>query len=94
MAFRYNKLKQNQDIDLSEYDYDDSIFNNEDPKITELKRIISELPEPQRRVILIYAELASYHKVSDLLNVSQPTIANIVKDIRKHIYKAYGSNHF
>ena len=59
-----------------------------------LKQIVSQLPEPQRRVILIYASTASLKKVAELLNVSQPTIANIVKEIRRKIYKEYGKSHF
>ena len=70
------------------------MFTEEDERITKLKQIVSQLPEPQRRVILIYASTASLKKVAELLNVSQPTIANIVKEIRRKIYKEYGKSHF
>jgi RNA polymerase sigma factor (sigma-70 family) len=94
MAVRYERLKQNKEIDLQDFEYAYDMFTEEDERITELKRIVSELPEPQRRVILIYASTASLKKVADLLNVSQPTIATMVNEIRQKIYKQYGKSHF
>lgn len=94
MAVRYERLKQNKEIDLQDFEYTYDMFTEEDERITELKRIVSELPEPQRRVILIYASTASLKKVADLLNVSQPTIATMVNEIRQKIYKQYGKSHF
>lgn len=94
MAFRYDRLKQNKEIDLQDFEYTYDMFTEEDERITKLKQIVSQLPEPQRRVILIYASTASLKKVAELLNVSQPTIANIVKEIRSKIYKEYGKSHF
>lgn len=94
MAVRYERLKQKKEIDLKDYEYVYDMFTEEDERITELKRIVSELPEPQRRVILIYASTASLKKVADLLNVSQPTIATMVNEIRQKIYKQYGKSHF
>lgn len=94
MAFRYDRLKQNKEIDLQDFEYTYDMFTEEDERITKLKQIVSQLPEPQRRVILIYASTASLKKVAELLNVSQPTIANIVKEIRRKIYKEYGKSHF
>lgn len=94
MAFRYDRLKQNKEIDLQDFEYTYDMFTEEDERVTKLKQIVSQLPEPQRRVILIYASTASLKKVAELLNVSQPTIANIVKEIRSKIYKEYGKSHF
>lgn len=94
MAFRYDRLKQNKEIDLQDFEYRYDMFTEEDERITKLKQIVSQLPEPQRRVILIYASTASLKKVAEILNVSQPTIANIVKEIRSKIYKEYGKSHF
>lgn len=94
MGFRYDRLKQNKEIDLQDFEYTYDMFTEEDERITKLKQIVSQLPEPQRRVILLYASTASLKKVAELLNVSQPTIANIVKEIRSKIYKEYGKSHF
>lgn len=75
------------DIDkiLEEYKPDNSLFAEEDEKINKLKNIIYSLTEPEKRIILLYAELGTFRKLGKELGVSTSSAYLKIKDIRNKI---------
>lgn len=75
------------DIDkiLEEYKPDNSIFTEEDEHINKLKNIIYSLTEPEKRIILLYAELGTFRKLGKELGVSTSSAYLKIKDIRNKI---------
>lgn len=75
---------------IEKYSPIDSIFNEEEEKVTRLKDIVyNDLDEVDRRVILMYAELGSLRKLATELNVSATAIYKRIKEIRQKIYQFY-----
>ena len=75
------------DIDkiLEEYKPDNSLFTEEDENINKLKNIIYSLTEPEKRIILLYAELGTFRKLGKELGVSTSSAYLKVLDIRNKI---------
>ena len=75
------------DIDkiLEEYKPDNSLFTEEDEDINKLKNIIYSLTEPEKRIILLYAELGTFRKLGKELGVSTSSAYLKVLDIRNKI---------
>ena len=73
-------------MDFREYDYNSSIFNEEDFKISKLKWIIAnKLSQSDRTILLLYCELGSQRKVGKMLGVSGSTVNIELKRIRKQV---------
>lgn len=73
---------------IEDYAPDDDIFNEEDEKIHTLKHIVYDiLTEPDRRILLLYAEVGNYRDLGAELKVSASTAFLRIKQIRKIIYK-------
>ena len=73
-------------MDFREYEYNDSIFNEEDFKISKIKWIVeNKLSQSDRIILLLYCELGSQRKVGKMLGVSGSTINIEMKRIRKKI---------
>lgn len=77
--------KINIDKILEEYKPDNSLFTEEDEKINKLKNIIYSLTEPEKRIILLYAELGTFRKLGKELGVSTSSAYLKVLDIRNKI---------
>ena len=78
------------DIDIEtiekEYEYNNSIFNEDSPQINRIKYIINhELNDIDKRILIIYAECSTYRSTAKKLNVSVGTIRNRIISIRKKI---------
>lgn len=75
------------DIDkiLEEYKPDNSLFTEEDEYINKLKNIIYSLTEPEKRIIIMYAELGTFRKLGKELGVSTSSAYLKVLDIRNKI---------
>lgn len=69
----------------SEYQPHFDIFTEEDNKTYQLKRIINELNDTDRRIMLMYTELQSQRKLGEALGVSTSTANILVKRIREEI---------
>lgn len=84
-----NKLKGFNIYDIEdEYAPSDDIFNEDDITISKIKKIIyNDLEEPERRIILAYAELGNIRDTAKLFKVSPTTIWNKIKDIKIKIIK-------
>ena len=79
-----------------DYTYNPDIMNEEDERLTRLKKIIEEnLSLADKTIILLYVDCQSYRKLGKRLGVSHMTIRRECQRIKKIIldeyYKDYGN---
>lgn len=83
----FRKIKQ-------EYSYNPDIMNEEDERVTRIKKIIdTKLSLADKTIILLYVDCQSYRKLGARLGVSHMTIRREVQRIKNIILKEYESNH-
>lgn len=83
----FRKIKQ-------EYSYNPDIMNEEDERLTRIKKIIdNKLSLADKTIILLYVDCQSYRKLGARLGVSHMTIRREVQRIKNIILKEYESNH-
>ena len=83
----FRKIKQ-------EYTYNPDIMNEEDERLTRVKKIIdNKLSLADKTIILLYVDCQSYRKLGARLGVSHMTIRREVQRIKNIILKEYESNH-
>ena len=83
----YRKIRQ-------DYTYNPDIMNEEDERLTRLKKIIDQkLSLADKTIILLYVDCQSYRKLGKRLGVSHMTIRREVQRIKNIILKEYESNH-
>lgn len=83
----FRKIKQ-------EYSYNPDIMNEEDERLTSVKKIIdTKLSLADKTIILLYVDCQSYRKLGARLGVSHMTIRREVQRIKNIILKEYESNH-
>ena len=83
----FRKIKQ-------EYSYNPDIMNEEDERLTRVKKIIdTKLSLADKTIILLYVDCQSYRKLGARLGVSHMTIRREVQRIKNIIMKEYESNH-
>ena len=83
----FRKIKQ-------EYTYNPDIMNEEDERLTRVKKIIdTKLSLADKTIILLYVDCQSYRKLGARLGVSHMTIRREVQRIKNIIMKEYESNH-
>lgn len=79
----FRKIKQ-------EYSYNPDIMNEEDERLTRVKKIIdTKLSLADKTIILLYVDCQSYRKLGARLGVSHMTIRREVQRIKKIILKEY-----
>ena len=77
-----------------DYTYNPDIMNEEDERLTRLKKIIDQkLSLADKTIILLYVDCQSYRKLGKRLGVSHMTIRREVQRIKNIIQKEYESNH-
>jgi hypothetical protein len=88
------KQKENKISKFNIYDVEDvykpsnDVFNEDDIIIDRIKKVIyNTLDEPDRRIILAYAELGNVRDCAKLFKVSPSTIWNKIKAIKIKIIK-------
>ena len=82
----FRKIKQ-------EYSYNPDIMNEEDERMTRIKKIIdTKLSLADKTIILLYVDCQSYRKLGVRLGVSHMTIRREVQRIKNIILKEYGSD--
>lgn len=75
---------------MEDYRPNDSMWSTEGEKSDLLKRIIfDKLTEPERRIIIMYAECGSYESVGNILHVCTTTARYQIKQIKKKIWEYY-----
>lgn len=83
----FRKIKQ-------EYTYNPDIMNEEDERLTRIKKIIdNKLSLADKTIILLYVDCQSYRKLGARLGVSHMTIRREVQRIKNIILKEYENNH-
>lgn len=83
----FRKIKQ-------EYSYNPDIMNEEDERLTRIKKIIdTKLSLADKTIILLYVDCQSYRKLGKRLGVSHMTLRREVMRIKNIILKEYESNH-
>ena len=83
----FRKIKQ-------EYTYNPDIMNEENERLTRIKKIIDKkLSLADKTIILLYVDCQSYRKLGARLGVSHMTIRREVQRIKNIILKEYESNH-
>ncbi len=94
MRYKMKKQKENKLSGFNiyevedEYRVSDDIFCEDDILYSNIKKIIqSDLSEPERRIILSYAELGNIRDCAKLFKVSPTTIWNKIKEIKIKIIK-------
>lgn len=87
---KYDLSKFNIYEVLEKYKPSDDIFDDTDPKIQKIKKIIyTKLDETERRIILSYAEIENVRDTARLFKVSPTTIWLKIKDIRNKVKDYY-----
>lgn len=83
----FRKIKQ-------EYSYNPDIMNEEDERLTRIKKIIdTKLSLADKTIILLYVDCQSYRKLGKRLGVSHMTLRREVMRIKNIILKEYENNH-
>ena len=77
-----------------DYTYNPDIMNEEDERVTRVKKIIDQkLSLADKTIILLYVDCQSYRKLGKRLGVSHMTLRREVQRIKNIILKEYESNH-
>ena len=77
-----------------DYIYNPDIMNEEDERLTRVKKIIdTKLSLADKTIILHYVDCQSYRKLGARLGVSHMTIRREVQRIKNIILKEYENNH-
>ena len=83
----FRKIKQ-------EYTYNPDIMNEEDERLTRIKKIIdTKLSLADKTIILLYVDCQSYRKLGARLGVSHMTLRGEVQRIKKIILEEYNNDH-
>lgn len=61
------------------------MWSEDGEEMDRLKEAIWNLPEVEKRVILLYTDLQSYRRVGRYLGVSSTTAFNLIKKIKEKI---------
>lgn len=78
-------MKMNTKELMSEYKYDDDILCEDDERTRLTKQALWKLSEPDRLLIILYAEIQSLRKLGELLGISRTTAYFAIKRIRQEI---------
>lgn len=77
-----------------DYTYNPDIMNEEDERLTRVKKIIDQkLSLADKTIILLYVDCQSYRKLGARLGVSHMTLRREVQRIKNIILKEYENNH-
>lgn len=77
-----------------DYTYNPDIMNEEDERLTRVKKIIdTKLSLADKTIILLYVDCQSYRKLGKRLGVSHMTLRREVQRIKNIILKEYENNH-
>ena len=77
-----------------DYTYNPDIMNEEDERLTRVKKIIdTKLSLADKTISLLYVDCQSYRKLGARLGVSHMTLRREVQRIKNIILKEYGNNH-
>jgi len=73
-----------------EYEFDPTIFNKDDPRVSRLKEIIEKkLSQADRTILLLYVDCQSYRKLGKKLNLSHMTCRREVMRIKQIVLNEF-----
>lgn len=75
---------------LEDYDLRPDMMTEDRDEVLRLKRALAHLEEPDRRIIVLYAELGSIRRLAERLGVSRSTAHNRVRRIQATIREEVG----
>ena len=76
-----------------DYTYNPDIMNEEDERLTRVKKIIdNKLSLADKTIILLYVDCQSYRKLGARLGVSHMTLRREVQRIKKIILEEYNND--
>lgn len=70
---------------MEEYEYNPDIMNDEDERVSQIKRALSKIAVPDRIIFCLYMDLGASRKVGEVLSVSHSTILKEISRIKKEI---------
>lgn len=73
---------------MKEYELDFSLFSETDERL----RAFNKLSDPQKIILVLYAELKSYRKVGKILGFSHQWVAKYLTGIKKVFYEGIDRN--
>lgn len=84
LRLKFSKQKTNKEIYESFDDYlpDDSLFSDDDPETYKLKKALQLLPQSERTIMIMLAELGSQAEVARRLEISPGTMCRKIASIR------------
>jgi len=72
-----------------DYRPDGTVFDRDPERVSVLKEAVARLPEADRTLLLLYAELQSYRKMGAALHLSHMTCRRAVVRIRARVLEMY-----
>ncbi len=72
-----------------DYRPDGTVFGTDPERVEILKEVVAALPEADRTLLLLYAEMQSYRKMGAALHLSHMTCRRTVVKIRARVLEAY-----
>ena len=69
----------------ADYGYNPDVFSEDSARVASVKRAVSELPDVDRIIMILYSELQSYSELGKVLNCSKATAHTYVKRIRLEV---------
>ena len=70
---------------LKEYEYDPDPMNEEDERVTKIKKALTRISDADRIIWALYMDLGASRKVGRVLGVSHSTILKEIKRIKNEI---------
>ena len=70
---------------LNDYQYNDDIMDNDDPKVRLCKKALTLIPESDRIIFLLQTDIQSQRKVGELLGVSHSIVGRCFNEIKKKL---------
>lgn len=89
-----NELVKEFRMIKQEYAYDDSVMNEEDPRVTRLKKIIdTKLSQEDKVILLLYIDCLSYRELGEKMKLSTMTCWKMVHRIIGIVKEEYENLH-
>lgn len=76
---------------VAEYQPQEDIFCEDEPRVALCKKALAELPDSDRQLFILYAETGSVRRVAQLLNMSSSTLQYRILKIRTHLRRQVGN---
>lgn len=71
-----------------EYTASKGVFDEDDARVRRCKAALRRLSDTDRRLFILYADIGSVRKMSQMLGVSKSTVQNRVTEIRRKIIES------